>query len=430
MARRVLLLLAVLVITVPALAAARRRAVHPPPPEQLSPIASWVRASAIPFDTTAARSGLRDLEPLRQIVGGARIVSLGEATHGTHEFFTMKHRMLEFLVEEMGFTVFAIEGNLPEADEVDDYVVNGIGDPGAALAGMYFWTWNTTEVLDMIHWMREYNLRRGDKPPVRFRGFDNQFAREAAPKVEAYVRKVDPARAGEVTALYDCFRPFESTTFNNLSSTARGTCRENAEKVHTLLASRRADYAARSSAVELENHLRYARVVNQTMDVWARRGSRDLFMAENVSWLADAAHPGEKIVLWAHNFHVSTEPGAMGRHLRQKYGSQSVIFGFAFDRGSFTAVGPGGLGTQRIESVPPGGWESLFRQPGAPRFLLDMRNVPGEVAATISYALPLWSIGAVFGTGTASDGRPATLLFQRYDVLIYVESSTPTTLRR
>jgi hypothetical protein len=72
---------------------------------------------------------------------------MGEATHGSREFFQMKHRMLEFLAEKMGFTVFAIEANWPESLAVNDFVLNGEGDPAVALAGMYFWTWNTEEVL-------------------------------------------------------------------------------------------------------------------------------------------------------------------------------------------------------------------------------------------------------------------------------------------
>jgi len=82
---------------------------------------------------------------------------LGEATHGTREFFQLKHRMLEFLASEMGFTIFSIEASMPEAYRLNDYVLNGNGDPAQLLKGMYFWTWDTQEVLAMIRWMREFN---------------------------------------------------------------------------------------------------------------------------------------------------------------------------------------------------------------------------------------------------------------------------------
>jgi hypothetical protein len=97
------------------------------------------------------------MQALKQLIGNARIVSLGEATHGTREFFQLKHRMLEFLATEMGFTIFSIEANMPEAYRLNDYVLNGTGDPAELLRGMYFWTWNTEEVLEMIRWMRAFN---------------------------------------------------------------------------------------------------------------------------------------------------------------------------------------------------------------------------------------------------------------------------------
>ncbi|HYG64532.1 MAG TPA: erythromycin esterase family protein, partial [Thermoanaerobaculia bacterium] len=114
--------------------------------------AAWLRGNALPLATAAAGNGFADLQPLRQAFGDARIVSLGEATHGTREFFLMKHRLLEFLVEEMGFTHFSIEANMPETYKMNEYVLEGQGDPEELLEGMLFWTWNTQEVLDMIHW--------------------------------------------------------------------------------------------------------------------------------------------------------------------------------------------------------------------------------------------------------------------------------------
>src|ERR1041384_7615428 len=113
-------------------------------------VTSWIRSSANPLKTVEARSGFDDMEPLRRVIGDARIVSLGEATHGTREFFQLKHRMLEFLATQMGFTIFSIEANMPEAYRLNDYVLNGTGDPAQLLRGIYFWTWNTEEVLDMI----------------------------------------------------------------------------------------------------------------------------------------------------------------------------------------------------------------------------------------------------------------------------------------
>ena len=94
---------------------------------QEAAVAEWVRSTAIRLRTVEAGHGFADLQPLKRVVGNARIVSLGEATHGTREFFQLKHRLLEFLATEMGFTIFSIEANLPEAYRLNDYVLTRSG---------------------------------------------------------------------------------------------------------------------------------------------------------------------------------------------------------------------------------------------------------------------------------------------------------------
>jgi len=137
------------------LACAQSTQQNPSRPDQ--PAVDWIAANAVRLKTPEAGNGFADMQPLKKIIGNARIVSLGEATHGTREFFQLKHRMLEFLASEMGFTIFSIEANMPEAYRLNDYVLNGVGDPAKLLKGMYFWTWDTQEVLAMIEWMREFN---------------------------------------------------------------------------------------------------------------------------------------------------------------------------------------------------------------------------------------------------------------------------------
>jgi erythromycin esterase-like protein len=155
-----------------------------------SPV-EWVRGRAIRLTTAEAGHGFADLQALRKVVGNARIVSLGEATHGSREFFQLKHRMLEFLATQMGFSIFSIEANMPEAYRLNDYVLNGTGDPAQLLRGMYFWTWDTEEVLAMIQWMRAFN--QSGKGRVQFTGFDMQTPTVAAENVRTFLAKHEPA---------------------------------------------------------------------------------------------------------------------------------------------------------------------------------------------------------------------------------------------
>jgi erythromycin esterase-like protein len=140
-------------------------------PEEQAAV-SWIRQNAIPLKTVEAGNGFTDMEALDKVVGNARIVALGEATHGTREFFQLKHRMVEYLATRKDFTIFSIEASMPEAYRLNKYVLDGEGDPKQLLKGMYFWTWNTEEVLDMILWMREFN--KSGKGRIEFTGFDMQ----------------------------------------------------------------------------------------------------------------------------------------------------------------------------------------------------------------------------------------------------------------
>ena len=132
----------------------------------------WLKQNVVPLRSCEAGQGFEDLAPLKRMVGDARIVALGECTHGTREVFQMKHRILEYLASQCGFTIFSIEANMPEAYRLNDYVLKGKGDPAKLIGGMYFWTWNTEEVLAMVQWMRQFNL--SGKGRLEFTGFDMQ----------------------------------------------------------------------------------------------------------------------------------------------------------------------------------------------------------------------------------------------------------------
>jgi len=161
--------------------------------QQKAPVTEWIANQAIPLSTVEARHGFADLQPLKKALAGARIVGLGEATHGTREFFRLKHRLLEFLATEMGFTIFAIEGDMAVASRLNDYVLRGEGDPKKLLGSLYC---NHEEVLDMIHWMREFN--QSGKGRLEFTGFDMQNVYTSGAIVSGFAGKYDPDYSGTV----------------------------------------------------------------------------------------------------------------------------------------------------------------------------------------------------------------------------------------
>ncbi len=370
-------------------------------------IAGDLKRYAAPLKSVQAGSGFEDLAAFGKAVGDARIVALGEASHGTSEFFRMKHRLLEYLVKETGFTVFAIEANWPESLAVDRYIATGEGDPKAALAGMYFWTWNTQEVLDMIEWMRAYNKAAG-RPALTFTSFDMQTGAVATRRAMDYLARIGPEYAKSAESM----RP---------------------EKVVKLFDDNRAGFIMLSSAAEWREARQAAEVARQAAALKASGFSyRDEMMARNVEWLSET-YPKQKMVLWAHNYHVSANrQGAksMGAWLRDRFGAQMYTVGFAFRRGEVRAVGRQNSSNTRLGAwpappLPDGSGDAVLSAAGMPLFFLDFHAVPRDAALAGWLDAPhlFRQAGAIWQIDAAQANAQTATLAELYDGLIFVEES-------
>src|SRR5215213_5893254 len=156
----------------------------------------WLLTNAPALVSTELVPFSDDLEPLRPLAGNRTIIALGDATHGTHELYTVKLRAIDFLVRELNFDVVAIEGPFPTLNRIDAYVQGRAGDPKALLAELkhaIYPFWNSEELLAVIEWMRAYNVVRGSRPAVHIGGLDPYETDAAAAEAVAYLRSVDPA---------------------------------------------------------------------------------------------------------------------------------------------------------------------------------------------------------------------------------------------
>jgi erythromycin esterase len=390
-----------------------------PTPAQLD----WLRSNAIEIKSVEAGTGFADLQGLKAVIGEARIVSLGESTHGTREIFQMKHRLTEFLASELGFTIFSIEANMPESYLVNDYVLHGKGDPKALLKGMYFWTWNTEEVLAMIEWMRQFNA--SGKGRIQFTGFDMQTSRVAIDIVQDLLQRVDPDYEKQVRTIYQ-----EVATVRGGSSSGVARPEDVSRRsagVVAYMEKRRADYLKQADGAAVEWAIQNARVVHQYTQMVAKEVSRDESMARNVKWIVDTAPKGTRLVLWAHNFHVSRASmgpsGAMGRYLDDWYGKDHLVVGFAVNRGEYTAIGRGtGLGRHPLKAAEPGSYEYVFAKSGLPRFILDLRRARSGASGWLRGPMQFRSIGAM-----AMDQQfHSTELSKLYDLMVFLDETTAT----
>lgn len=159
-------------------------------PYDTNQIAEWLEVHANPLKTTNPTASLNDLKPLKKMVGPASIVGLGEATHGAHEVFTMKHRIVNYLVTEMGFTNLVFEEGWDRALEIDRYVLTGKGNPSQHLSPEF----NTQEIVNLINWIRQYNANPKHKTKVRVIGMDIQSVnKNIYNNIIEYIKRNNPA---------------------------------------------------------------------------------------------------------------------------------------------------------------------------------------------------------------------------------------------
>ena len=405
---------------------------------------AWLDANTHPFDGAHLSLPHDDLEFLRDLVGDARVVALGENTHGARDFFEMKARILRFLVEEMGFDTFAIEATWPEGLRLDRYVRTGEGDSAVLLAGLYFWTWRTESVLEMIEWMRDHNKAGGD---LGFHGVDMQSPGMALHLVREYIDLVAPDRLDFVTGKLDCLNRFANgptgdfprRRYRDETDAYRSECGASMEEARALLVENRERYETDAGADRYAIALQSLRVAYQYHLQAVGEQSRDESMAENTVWLADRIGPEGRMVLWAHNFHVSTQPGAQGFYQRQAFGDDMVILGFTHEGGRFTAAGftedSSGrrrwTGREAFELDPPveGSFEAYFAEAAAPRFVLDLRRPPNESgSAWLSEPRPSRDIGCCYNPERPEGFWRDMPLPDWYDAIIHFESTRPTTV--
>lgn len=414
----------------------------PPAPEEQLPkvdpqIVAWIQQNALPFSTSKPGSGFDDISYLNDLVGTAHVVALGEATRGTREFSEMKHRILEYLVTQKGFTVLAMESNWPETNLINNYVLSGVGDPANLLRGVHSPFLNTQELLDMIQWVRQYNQSVANGSKVGFYGIDIQYPRLAMDNVVAYLRSIDVSASQKADSLYAVFRPYQDNplTFDNASDSIRTLSTWNLQVVYERLLENQSFYEGKTSVAQYAMALQTARVVVQSESFYLDPGhapTRDGFMAENVEWLLKQSGTGAKIAVWAHNLHVrNAGMGTMGGRLRSTHGNDVILCGFDFYKGTFNAEKYegsvfNGRGPQNSDTPPGDSYEYAFRASAIPRFILNMR----EIGSTGWIAGPHRSrqILEQYDEALIESYYYACQLSSWFDVVIYFQDTNASTL--
>jgi len=435
------LLLLLLALTVAAPSAHANARTTADPVRELARVAQ-------PLRTTEPGAPGGDLRPLGRMIGSAKIVGLGEATHSSRQFFTMKHRVFRYLVEEKGFTTFALEAPWSTGLVLDSYVLYGKGDPEKIMRKEFqssYRIWNTREYLDLLRWMRAHNVRHPDHP-VRFMGEDNGYAGpELFDEVTNYVSAHHPRLLPEFRRSYRALRPTGSVA----ETVDENLAKPIAERERTATDVRRAYELLRAQGPDgdrkaYEWALQHARAISQTGTLYAYYDLsdpekiaramlyRDQVMAENTVWWQ--RHTGHRMLLSAHNGHVSYEsdnpeqyPKTQGKFLRETVGAEYVNIGYTFGQGSFNAMDltdpEEPYRRFSVEPLGAGSNEEVLERVSRRDYYLDLRTVPEPARDWLLAKRPTRSIGNAW-----PEDPYHTSLGCQFDVLIHLHRVTAADL--
>lgn len=294
-----------------------------------------------PLTAVLPGSGVADLAPLAPIVASARVVGLGESTHGTHEVFQLKHRLLEYLVTQQGFTTLAVEVDYGWAEILNEYIQTGAGDALTVRKAIGSDVLNTTEFWDMVEWMRAYNQQHTAK--IRYVGIDMQDPRANLLRLEHFAtQRADTVlgrRVRELRAYYAALQQASADTKQRIVRLSD----ELVQHLQTVAA----PAAMQQHGQALHQRAGLLQAANGiTM--------RDQAMATNVAWLL-RQEPAAKVVVWAHNAHIQRDKSypLMGQYLAKQLGPAYVAVGFTTGHGTASVTKADGSFRTLVLTPPP-----------------------------------------------------------------------------
>lgn len=414
-----------------------------------SALRALVRETAEPISSIEDVS----LDALLDRVGDARLVLLGEATHGTSEFYRMRARITKELIEKRDFDFVAVEADWPDARRVDDHV---IGRPRSKVEFTPFarfptWMWRNEETSELVEWMRARNLRQGERSRgVGFHGLDLYSMFTSIAAVLAYLDDVDPAAARTARTRYGTLTPWQRDPAAYGQAVLSGRYESSESAVVTMLRemlARRIDYAQRDGD-RFFDAAQNARLVAD-----AERYYRAMYYGSAASWNLRDSHmfdtlqsllayygPTSRGIVWEHNSHLgdarATEMSVRGEHnvgqlVRERHGRSAYLVGFGTDHGTVAAASDWDAPMERMSVRPAcaGSYELLFHESAVPAFLLHLRE-PRRAAMRSELGQPRLerAIGVVYRPDTERQSHYfQAVLPEQFDEYVWIDETHAVT---
>jgi erythromycin esterase len=395
---------------------------------------------AHPLRTTDPGAGTADLRALGAMVGDAKVVGVGEATHGSHEFFDLKDRLFRYLVEKKGFTTFTLEMSWSAGLEIDDYLQHGDSNRDARQVvhdAMADSPWDREEFVTLVQWMRDYNIQHPDHP-VHFAGDD-----VSAPKLDArvfdtvtdYVQRTHPQSLPHLTELLSGLGPINDVITGGYLQLPLAERQQNAAKAQQVLefveqlgpaGGKDAEFAVQNARNIAQTYTFLTVDPNDQASLTAMETYRDQLMAENTTWWEQ--YTGGKVMLSAQDDHVgyvasdpTTYPRTQGSFLHDALGAGYLAIGTTFDQGSFLSKDQPLGGDWKKFSVGPAGPgmnEYTLDQVRYTDYYADLRQAPPAARTWLDTTRPTYNVGTVFPNPTT----PQIAIGRAYDVLIHLHT--------
>jgi erythromycin esterase len=393
--------------------------------------------------------GPDDLTPLLERVGDARYVLLGEASHGTAEYYRWRTRISQRLIRGKGFSFLAVEGDWPDCYQVNRYV-KGYPDSGPDARSVLHaferwptWMWANREVVELAEWLREHNQGLSDEKKVGFYGLDVYSLWDSLYQVMGYLRKTDPDALAAARRAYQCFEPYGEDVQSYAHATAfvPTSCEEEVVALLREMRRKAAEHKAdgREAQFEVEQNALVVKNAEAYYRAMVRGGPeswnvRDRHMAQTLDRLMRHHGPDAKAIVWEHNTHVGdahftdmADDGRVnvGQLARERHGGEGVVLvGFAGHRGRVIAAPEwdAPMRRMRVPEARPGSWDDVLHQAGAADKLLIFRE------AQLTKELLAWrgqrAIGVVYHPEYEHLGNYVpTVLPRRYDALLYLDET-------
>lgn len=397
-------------------------------------------ALTLPFDHA------NDLDPLLARIGDARLVLLGEASHGTSEFYLARARLTQRLIAERGFRFVAVEGDWPDCARVNRYVT-GLDQADSAASVLHAfnrwptWLWANWETVAFVEWLRRHNARLPAGAGAGFYGLDVYSLWDSLAAVRDYLEQVDPDAAAVAWRALRCFEPFGENVEQYAAAAALVPASCEAEVLDLLTDLRRNArvYAADDPAAyfDAEQNALIARDAEAYYRAMLRGGTaawnqRDLHMAATLDRLLEHYGADAKGIVWAHNTHIGDARATdwagtglltIGQIARQRHGhTEAVLVGYSSWRGEVVAAAGWGQPLQQM-TMPPaleGTWEDLLHRTkqGNQLLVFDGRD------AGLAHPRSQRGVGVVYQPAVeASRNYVSTILPDRYDALIHLDET-------